>query len=119
MTEWESYLKFRDGFEDIADPRFYPIEWIDRQVSSGAFKVFANDKAAILAELKTYPGGAVEAHFMAATGDLVEILGLSIAVEAWGRENGAIVSAIESRAAWARIKKDYYPYQVVLRKDLN
>ena len=119
MNNWSEYLKFRDGFASILDERFYPLWWLDDQVRSGAFRLWASDKAAILAELKTYPGGAVEVHFMAATGDLAEILHISPMVEAWGRENGAVIAAIESRPGWARLKKDYFVYQVALRKELQ
>ena len=118
-ANWAEYLKFRDGFAQLLDERFYPLGWLDQQVFSGALKLWTNEDAAIIAELKAYPGGAVEVHGMAATGDLDAIRRLIPLAEQWGASNGAILATIASRPGWASALKDYQMHQVVIRKELR
>jgi len=120
VNNWAEYLRFRDGFASILDERFYPLSWLNQQVQSGAFKLWSNDDAAILATLRFYPSGAMEVHGVAATGDLDGIKKLIPLAEDWGRSLGCIIASIESTPVWARILKDdgYMPYQLNIRKEL-
>lgn len=121
MTEWMDYWKFRDGFASILDERYYPLEWLDSQIWAGFVKVMACDDAAILIEIKTYPGGAMEVHGIAATGDKDSIvLKLIPQAEEWGRSNGCDRATIASREGWKTVLKPhgYEPHQLVLRKGL-
>jgi len=120
VSDWQEYLKFRDGFLSILDPRFYSAEWLDTQVAAGSYRLWTNDDAAILATIRFYPAGAMEVHGVAATGDLEAIRALIPLAEDWGRSLGCIIASIESTPVWARILKDdgYMPYQLNIRKEL-
>lgn len=117
----EEYCKWRDGFASLLDERFYYIEWLDKQVISGAFKLFTCADAAALVEIKVYPTGEKEVHGTCATGNLDSIVNDIIPrVEAYGRENGCIIFGIESRLGWERVMKShgFELYQTCIRKDL-
>jgi hypothetical protein len=122
LRDWAGYLRFRPAFEGVMDSRLYTIDWLDRQVLSGAYCLFATPRAAILAEIKTYPTGAREVHGVVAAGDLQEIEERLIPeAEAWGRSLGCIAAQIDSRDGWARVMKKhgYRPHQTVIRKELG
>lgn len=117
----DEYLRFRDGFASILDERFYYIEWLDKQFTSGAYTLFTCPDAAAFVEIKTYPTGAREVHGVAATGNLASIVSDIIPrVEAYGREQGCIVFGIESRIGWSRLMKPhgFEHYQTTIRKEL-
>jgi hypothetical protein len=112
------YHQWREHFVTMA-PDKYPPEWIDKQVWTGAYRAWGNDKACILAEMKTYPSGLREVHGLAAAGDLETIISLIPLAEAWGRDAGCAIASIESRPGWAKALKDYRVDQVRLVKELN
>lgn len=113
----DAYMAFRDAFVAL-DPDHYPADWIDTQVAHGTWRCFGTDKAAILAEIRTYPSGVRELHGIAAAGEVGEIKRLIGVAEHWGRACGATRAVIESRPAWARLLPDYELHQVAVRKDL-
>lgn len=113
----EAYLTFRRDFAAL-DPDRYPVVYFDHQVATGAWRCWGNDRAAILAEIKTYPSGVKEVHGVAAAGDLQEIINLIPRAEEWGREQGCVRAVIESRPGWMRAMPDYELHQVSVRKDL-
>lgn len=113
------YLRFRDAFAEVLDPRTHQIEWLDAQVWSGHMQVWGNDKACLLTEIKQFPTGAFEVHVMIAAGDMETLVNETIRdVEAWARKIGALFVTISSRAGWARVMKShgYEPYQTEIRK---
>lgn len=110
------YIRFRDIFVAL-DPDRYPAEWWDHQILSGAFRCWGNDRAAIVAEIKTYPSGLREVHGVAAAGELASIAELIPLAEAWGREAACVRAVIESRPGWAKLP-DYEVHQVAVRKEL-
>lgn len=112
----EAYLTFRHEFAAL-DPDRYPVDYIDHQVAAGAWRCWGNERAAILAEIKTYPSGVKEVHGVAAAGALAEIVQLIPLAEAWGRDEGCARAVIESRPGWARLP-GYELHQVSVRKDL-
>ena len=115
------YLRWKPDFCSVMDGRFYTELWLDNQVLSGVYRLFCNDDAAILAELKAYPTGALKVEGVVAAGDMATIVQALIPqAEAWGIENGAISARIESREGWARALKPYgYEIQqVAIEKDL-
>lgn len=116
----ESYERWRDGFAAALDPRFHGIEYVDTLVWYGRAKLFANHRAALLAEIKIYPSGASDVHVLVGAGDLDALVALEPQLAAWGRELGCLGVLIESREGWARIMKNhgYAPHQVALRKEL-
>lgn len=117
---WAEYLRFRDDFANILDPRFYTIAWLDGEVWSGRIRLFSGADSAILATIKAYPTGALEAHVMAAAGELNELISSTIAsVETWARSIGCICTVIESRPGWVKMMKasGYELYQTAIRKD--
>lgn len=121
VTDWVGYLRFRDAFAEVLDPRLYTIEWLDKQVLECKVTFWRTDKAAIIAELKIYPTGAADVHGLIAAGDMADIVETLIpAAEQWGRDLGCLGAIIESREGWKRTLKSsgYDVYQVALRKDL-
>ena len=118
---WAAYWRFRDQFAEVLDPERYSLEWLDGQVMSGTFKVWASANAAIIAKIEAYPTGAMDIHGLLAAGDLSEIVDTLIPqAEAWGRAVGCIGAKIESRAGWVRALKQsgWEIHQTTLRKVL-
>ena len=119
---WDEYLRWRDDFAAILDPRFYTVEWLDGEVWSGRIRLFSGPNSCILASIKPYPTGALELHVMAATGELNELISSTIvSVETWARSIGCIVAVIESRAGWLKVMKasGYKLHQTAIRKELS
>lgn len=117
----KSYLRFRDGFASILDPRLHTIEWLDGQVFSGLARVWAAADAVLLTEIKTYPTGAFEVHVLAAVGNIETLTGHLIKqVEAWAAEHGAIYVSIASRPGWVRVMAPhgYQLWQSEIRKEV-
>ena len=126
LPDWAGYLRFRDQFARLLDPRCYTPEWLDRQILSGTFRPFVGERSAILVSIRTYPTGARELHGEGAAierpGGLQEAEDVLIpAAEEHGRMMGCGWAAIASRAAWARRLKrsGYRQYQLSIRKDLG
>lgn len=115
---WLAYQKHRNEIAGMLDERLYTIEWVDAQIWSGAFRIFASENAIIAVELKQYPTGAIELHGMFAAGDLDEIVPLIGRAEEWGRTMGCTYATISSRPGWARVMRDYEVVQVTIRKVL-
>jgi hypothetical protein len=118
VNHWPDYMRFRDQFEQVMDPRFYDIKWLDDQIRYNRFRLWANDDAAIVAEIKTYPTGAKAVHGMIAAGKLSGIVVLIPKAEEWGKQMGCIAAEISSREGWARILPDYTVNQVEIRKEI-
>jgi hypothetical protein len=117
--DWDAYLHFRPGFAEAVDEDLYPMGWLDTEVLRGAALFWHSEWAAILAELKRYPSGAVDIHGLLACGRLEDITEQLIPrAESWAREAGCAGSLIASRDGWARALKNrgYAPFQSVLRK---
>lgn len=118
MTGWDAYAPFREEFTALC-PEKYPPAYIDAQVLSCAWQCWSDGKAAILAEIRTYPSGLKEVHGLAAAGDLESILGLIPLAEAYGRHVGCTLASIESRDGWGRLLPDYAAEQTRIVKGLN
>lgn len=114
------YQRWRDGFAEALDPRFYTIAYVDELIWTGAANFFSNEHAAAIAEIRIYPTKAMDVHGLVAAGDVNAIIELIAEIEAWGKSLGCIGGVIESRPAWARIMKSkgYEPHQIAVRKDL-
>lgn len=116
-----TYPRWREAFGEALDPRLHTLEWLDGLVDQGRVLLWANDEAAILAEVRFYPTGAKDIHGLVAAGDLSAIANdLIPQAEEWARRAGCIGAVIESREGWARVLKPagYHPYQTALRKEL-
>ena len=119
IPDWAEYLAFRDAFAGILDNRFHTIEWLDFMVSSGAYRFWRSENAAIIAEVKIFPTGARQLHGLLAAGELAEIISCLIPqAEKWGREKGCVLAVIESRPGWAKALADYEIHQISVRKEL-
>jgi hypothetical protein len=121
VSDWAGYHHFRPQIEAALDPDFYPIEYVDQLILSGAASLFLSDHAAMIAELKRYPGGARVAHCLVAAGRMEEITELiRPRVEAWGAANGCTRAIVESRAGWMKVLKPhgYEIFQVSVMKEL-
>lgn len=116
----DRYRAWRDEFQKAIDERFYSLEYLDGLVWSGRAQFWSTDEAAIIAELKVYPGGAVVIEGVIAAGELDGIRKLIVVAEAWGRLHGAGFAKIESRLGWLRALKDdgYELWQTALVKEL-
>lgn len=115
------YLRFRDKFQEATDPAFHPIEWLDHVMASGAAGIMATGNAAIIYEVRDYPGGAKAIHGLVAAGELAEIRDALIPrAEEWAKGIGCTHAIIESRSGWAKALKGqgYMVREVVLRKGL-
>ena len=126
LPDWAGYLRFRDQFERLLDPRCYTIGWLDQQVLSGAFRPFVGERGAILVSIKTYPTWARELHGEGAAielpGALQEVENVLIPqAEDHGRKMGCEWAEIASRPVWdKRLKsRGYEQYQLSIRKDLR
>ena len=121
VPDWAGYLRFRDAFADVTDAASYPIGWLDGQILAGAAWPIVGRQAALVVEVRDYPGGARAAHGLAAAGDLAELVAELIpAAEEWGRRRGCRLGLIESREGWAKVLKTqgWEPHQLSLRKVL-
>jgi hypothetical protein len=114
------YLRFRDRFAEAMDQRLYNIEYLDALLLSGRAKCWFSDKAAIVAEIRKFPTGAMAVCGVIAAGDLDQIVKLIPEAEAWGRGYGCQFGMIESTAGWQRVMKKhgYETFQVSLIKEL-
>lgn len=121
IPDWAGFLRFRSQFLEVIDPRFYDIDWLERQILNGAAKLLISDDAAIIYEIRTYPTGAREVHGLLAAGNMESIVQELIPeAEQIGRDLGCITACIESREGWARALKPfgYEVYQVSIKKEL-
>jgi hypothetical protein len=121
VPDWAGYLRFRDTLAEVADPAFYPMEWLDAQILCGAAWPIVGREAVLIVEARDYPGGARVAHGLVAAGDLEEIVAELIPeAEEWGRRHGCQLGLIESREGWAKLLKPHgwEPHQLALRKAL-
>ena len=121
LPDWAGYRRFRDRFAEAMDPAFHPIDCLDALLLTGRARLFVGEQAAIVAEIRDYPGGARAVHGLVAAGRIEEISGVLIPqAEAWGKALGCTRAIIESRAGWLRALKPhgYSPHQVALRKEL-
>ena len=115
-----SYADWRGRFLEAVDEDLHPADWIDAMVATGKWRFWESDKAAILAELNTYPSGVKEVHGIVAAGDLDAIKALIPMAERWGRAGGATRATIQSSPAWSRLMADsgYRVEQVIIAKEL-
>ena len=121
VPDWSGYHRFRPQIAEALDPAFYPIDYVDRLLLTGQAQIFLSEHAAMIAELKRYPGGARVAHCLVAAGRMAEITDvIRPRVEAWGRANGCTKAIVESRAGWMKVLKPhgYEIFQVSVMKDL-
>jgi hypothetical protein len=104
------------------DPAFYPIDYLDALILSGRARLWVGEAAAIVAEIKDYPGGARVVHGLVAAGRIEEINRRLIPLaEAWGKAEGCTHAIVESRSGWMRALRayGYEPHQVAVRKPLR
>lgn len=121
VVDWPEYLRFRDAFAAVLDPRFYTIEWLDGEVACGRMHLLSTAHSAILFSVKKYPTGAKELHGELATGELPEIISALIPLaEKFGKENGCTTAVIQSREGWVSAMRQhgYEVYQTAIRKAL-
>lgn len=121
MSEWETYLLFRDRIAPVLDQRMHPLAWLDAQVFAGLVRVLSEGDSCLLYEFKSYPSGALEIHAVVAAGDAEVIAGpLREQFEQIGRDAGCLFAGVASRPGWARRLRaeDYHVYQVTVRKEL-
>lgn len=121
MNDWATYQDWRAAFGAAMDPRLHTLEWLDRQIEDGVFRFTSAPGAALVTEIRSYPTGAFDLHFMVAAGDLDTLVTvLRPEAERWAKRMGAIGAIVESREGWAKALKGdgYHPHQMTLRKDL-
>ena len=117
-----AYRRFRPLFAEAMDPDFYPIDHLDHLILTGRARLWAGARAAIVAEIRDYPGGARVVHGLVAAGPIEDIVGHLIPLaEIWGKASGCTHAIIESRSGWMRALRPsgYEPHQVAVRKDLR
>lgn len=97
-----AYTRHRAEIAGILDERFFPLWWVESQISAGHIGLVHSDSAVIGVEVRNYPGGAKELHGMFAAGDKDAIRALVVQVCEAAADMGCHVAAIESRPGWAR-----------------
>lgn len=113
------YAKWRARLARANDPRLIPITHIDELLVSGLAQFWATDDAAMVTELKAWPGGAVTIEPIAAAGKKGDIVGpLGDAAVEWGKANGATIVRVAGRDGWRRERPDFRHYQTILMKDI-
>jgi len=121
LPDWAGYRRFRDRFAEAMDPAFYPIDYLDGLILSGRARLWVGARAAIVAEIRDYPGGVRVVHGLVAAGRIGEIKAHLIPrAEAWGKAMGCTSAIIESRSGWMRALRafGYEPHQIAVRKIL-
>ena len=115
------YLRHRQEVASILDPRKWPLEWLEGEISEGRIAILENDTAIIGVEKKVYPGGYVELHGMFAAGELNGILELIDAAVQVAEAQGMDGATISSREGWARILKSrgFVPQQLTITKEFG
>lgn len=99
-----AYLRFRDDFDSVLDPRTHSIEWLDAQVWLGKAKVWGDDRACALTEIRHFPAGTFEVHVMIAAGSLkILVSEIMPEIQLWKDEIGALFVSVASRMAWIRL----------------
>lgn len=120
VPDWAGYCRFRNQLSEALDPAFYPIAYLDDLILSGDARLWVGEHAAIVAEIKDYPGGARVVHGLVAAGRMEEIVDLIPLAEAWGKEMGCTMAIVESRSGWMKTLRPsgYEVHQVAVRKAL-
>lgn len=115
-----SYPEWRGRLIEAIDEELYPARFLDWLLDSGQARFWASDRAAIVAEMRSYPSGVLEVHGTVAAGELDAIKALIPLAEDWGRSLGATRASIASSPAWARLMKGagYLPEQLVIARNL-
>ncbi|ABQ70797.1 hypothetical protein Swit_4459 [Rhizorhabdus wittichii RW1] len=115
------FLQWLPAFAEVMDRRYYTPAWLAGEVWSGRARFWSTERAALVAEIKAYPTGARDLHFLVAAGDLDALIEtLRPEAEAWGRSTGCVAALVESRAGWARAlaPHGYELHQTTIRKEL-
>jgi hypothetical protein len=118
---WKEYCRFRQGFSDAMDHRFYTIDHLDHLVRAGIAQFLCTEHSAIVFDVRLYPTRRKALHGLYATGDVDEIADVLIPrAETWGRQMGCDYAFVDSREAWQRILKPdgFDTYKVALIKEL-
>lgn len=121
VPDWAGYLRFRNAFAAVMDRRLYSPEWLDGRILDGSAQFWSTDAAAIITELRTYPTGAQDLHYLVVAGDIDDIVNvLRPLIEDWAKAVGCVGAIGESREGWAKVLKPhgYRTYQVAVRKEL-
>lgn len=114
-----TYQKWRHRLARANDPALIPITHIDELLSDGLAQFWATDDAAMVTQMKEWPGGAVTVEVVAAAGKKGDITGvLGEAAVAWGAQNGASHVLVAGRDGWRRERPDFRHYQTLLIKEL-
>lgn len=113
-----TYEKWRGRLARANDPALIPITHIDELLSEGLAQFWATDDAAMVSQLREWPGGAVTVEVIAAAGRKSDIIGhLGDSVQAWGAANGASHALVAGRDGWRRERPDFRHYQTLLIKE--
>lgn len=114
-----TYVEWRDRLAEAHNPQFYPVEYQDHLVTSGAGQFWANNAGALITEIVTFPSGAVVCRAYAGAGDLSALMeDLKPAIEDWAKAQGCTACMIQGRDGWRRMHPDYRHHQTLLVKEL-
>ena len=114
------YDKWRHRLARANDPALIPITHVDELLAEGLAQFWATDDAAIVTQLRTWPGGAVTVEVVAAAGKKADIIGpLHESAAAWAMTQGATHVMVAGRDGWRRELPDFRHYQTLLLKELE
>lgn len=117
----QDFLQWLPTFAEVMDRRYYTPAWLVGEVWSGRARFWSTEQAALVTEIRIYPTGVRDLHFLVAAGDLDTVIeNLRPEAEAWGRSIGCVAALVESRAGWARTLAPlgYELHQTIIRKEL-
>lgn len=114
-----TYEKWRHRLARANDADLIPITHVDELLAGGLAQYWATDDAAIVTQLKEWPGGAVTIEVIAAAGKKADITGpLHESAAEWARANGATHIMVAGRDGWRRELPEYRHYQTLLLKEI-
>lgn len=114
-----TYEKWRHRLARANNPALIPITYVDELLSDGRAQFWATEDAAIVTQLREWPGGAVTVEVIAAAGKKGDVIGpLHEAAAVWAKGEGASHVLIAGRDGWRRELPEFRHYQTLLLKEL-
>lgn len=113
-----SYAAWRARLALSNDPKFWPIEVIDRLLNEGSVQFWACDAAAMLTRVVSYPGGAVAVEALAGAGSIASLAALTPDINRWASGQGATHLLIHGRPGWSRALAGWQLWQSILIKEV-
>jgi hypothetical protein len=113
-----SYAAWRARLAEANDPKFWPIEALDRLVEEGDAQFWADNEGALLTRMVSYPGGAITVETLAGAGTIEALAAMTPAINDWALTQGATHLLVLGRPGWARALTGWRHHQSILIKEV-